>query len=137
MSTAIQMLLAGPSVDRTGLPYREYRAGLLLSARIKTAVWLLRDEPDCTVRTQLRDIRKSVGRRADAKVTAFGPHCSRMEPTVPRETLDALRAASPEARDQAHALLVTPIPDLDADDCRSQSEVCRAIRDFSRDGERA
>lgn len=127
MSSAIAMLLAGAPIDKTGESYRIYQAGQLLSARIKAAIWLLRDHPDRLIRTHLRDARKHLGRRSELRAQAIGPHCSRMQPTISQETLNGLRDRDPDVQAQAHALVRSRIPDLDAADRLVQEDACLMI----------
>lgn len=127
MSNAIQMLLAGAPIDETGDAYRVYQAGLLLSARIKTAIWLLGDHPDRLIRTHLRGMRTDLGRRCELRAQAIGPHCSRMQPTISQEVLVGLRDRYRGTQAQAHALVRSSIPDLDAADRLVQDDACLMI----------
>ncbi len=127
MNDAIRMLLAGTPVDKTSEAYRTYHAGLLLSARLKAASELLRHHPDRMIRDHLRTTRKDLEQRKERRAAAFGPHYTRMEPTISRETLMGLRKRHPDPRNQAYALIRSPIEGLDLADQETQNDICVSI----------
>lgn len=126
--SAILSLLAGTArIDTGSDAYLSYQAGLLLSARLKAAVWIVRDHPDSDLRTVLRDIRKTVGKRSDARARGFGAWCSRIEPSVHGDDLKALGRQSRSPLIQAEILVAAVIPRLEAEDLLAQEQAVAAL----------